>query len=333
MTSYVGLLQQGLFYGFLTVLLVSTAIAVLYTYCRSHFESLSAEARATLLFNLCVLPVVVMALLLLSALLPSLLQILGMGSDHCEGHTEGHIHFCLIHRPALLDSWLLSGSAFVFLGMLTAIVGNILVDVSRSWRFRKVLANYQTVSVRDSVHVLASDLPIAFSWGIWSPRIIVSTGLLKVLSPEERAIVIAHEKTHMSRRDGLFGLMARAFSIVHIPQIRKHLLTDWHLANEQLCDKTAAKLTQDPGAVAELLLKMERLYQAHFPFRGAPVLGVMGNDSSKLPARIEELLKPVASESCVSWLLPCAVLVTLMLFGVHDQIHEAFEHALGLLID
>lgn len=328
MKEYAGLVQQALFFGSAIVVLTVLTTAVWYPMLHSRLRVLNAQTRASILLALCCLPIVATSIVLIAALLPSLLQLFGIENDHCLGHTEEHRHFCLIHRPSLLDSQPLDLLALAFLSLIVLLGARLVVDVVRTRRFRNMLKGYRVISAEGVVRVLDTALPLAFSSGIVRPRIFLSTGLLQSLSAEERELLIAHEQAHLARHDSLRLLLARALSLTHLPWVRKSVLAELQLASEQACDEAAARQADAPCKMAELLLKIEGLYQRHFP-QAPLVLNLLGDNRSMLPARIEALLSPAAGQ------LPRAVLFTLVLAGVlaisaHDLLHDWLEHALHL---
>lgn len=330
MTGYAGLIQQGLFFGGILVLLTAGLTAACYPILRNRMQRCGPHARASLLLGLCVFPMASTFTVLFAALLPSLLQLLGFENDHCLGHADGHRHFCLIHRPTLLDSQRVNFIALMFL-LLVALVGTrVLLDIIHTWRFRKAMGKWQVVDSELPISIMATDIPVAFTSGIFSPRIFLSTGLLRSLTAEEKSLLIAHEKAHVRRFDGLKSLLARSLSIAQLPWVRTELLAQLHLASEQACDEAAATQADGRHRIAELLLKIERLYQQHFPARSPLVLHVLGDRGSTLPARIQALLAPANGNTPRQPLALALFSCGLLAIAGHDFLHDWLEHALHL---
>lgn len=58
------------------------------------------------------------------------------------------------------------------------------------------------------VGLVMSDYPLSFVWGYRSSKLILSSGLLLTLTPEELAGVVEHEAAHHRRRDNTFKLFS-----------------------------------------------------------------------------------------------------------------------------
>ena len=58
----------------------------------------------------------------------------------------------------------------------------------------------------------------------WVPRVLLSRGLFDALSAEERAVILAHERAHVRRRDALVGSVARAVAVFHLPWVGRWLV-------------------------------------------------------------------------------------------------------------
>jgi hypothetical protein len=139
MADYFGLIQQGCFFGLIIVLATATTSAVAYPLLKTTLLKFNAQTQAILVSWFCFLPLGVTAIVLLSALLPSILQLWGLSSDHCLGHVEGHLHFCLVHLPPLLASWSLSLLAATFIALMGSMVAEVRLKsliLLFHWHFR-----------------------------------------------------------------------------------------------------------------------------------------------------------------------------------------------------
>ena len=58
-----------------------------------------------------------------------------------------------------------------------------------------------------SVGLVMSDYPLSFVWGFRRSKLILSSGLLRTLTPAELTGVLEHEAAHHARRDNLIKLL------------------------------------------------------------------------------------------------------------------------------
>jgi hypothetical protein len=97
--------------------------------------------------------------------------------------------------------------------------------------------------------------PYAFTYGIWHPRVVVSTGLAEAVTPEELVAVLRHENHHVRNRDPLKVLALRTwasafFMIPLVGAVLQRVLD----RQELKADRTALRDSGVP-AVAGALLK------------------------------------------------------------------------------
>jgi beta-lactamase regulating signal transducer with metallopeptidase domain len=106
------------------------------------------------------------------------------------------------------------------------------------------------------VHIGAPGVGPA-SLGLLRPRIVVPPDFAQRYSPQEQALVLAHERTHIARRDALANLAAAMFQCVFWFNPLVHLGARAFRQDQELaCD--AAVMRRHPGqrrAYAEALLK------------------------------------------------------------------------------
>ena len=113
------------------------------------------------------------------------------------------------------------------------------------------------------VGLVQSDYPFSFVWGFRRSKLVISSGLLAALTPDELAGVLEHEAAHHARRDNLvkLALVIAAHASLAAPLGRR--LLRWR--NEQvelLCDEIAAARGSAPLDIAEALVKLRRRTQA-----------------------------------------------------------------------
>jgi beta-lactamase regulating signal transducer with metallopeptidase domain len=182
------------------------------------------------------------------------------------------------------------------------------------------------------IRVMESAVPLALSAGLSRPEVYVSSSLLTSLPSDMLGIIVAHERAHAQRRDGLVQFVAHLASLPHFPWLRRRLLAELSLACEQACDREAAREFGDPLRVAETLLV---LYRAFTPTKFVPAMGALSFASGNLVPRIEALLSPPPTPHGVSrprqaWVIPFLLVLSAAVYAA-EPLHRSVEAVLGFL--
>lgn len=131
-----------------------------------------------------------------------------------------------------------------------------------------------------SVGLVMSDYPLSFVWGFRRSKLVLSSGLLHILTPAELTGVLEHEAAHHSRRDNLIKLLLSLCSYSSLAFPLSRLVASWRAAEvEMICDEVAAERTSEPLEIAEALVKLRR---------------------ATMMREIDEIAKPVIASSFVS---------------------------------
>jgi Zn-dependent protease with chaperone function len=110
-----------------------------------------------------------------------------------------------------------------------------------------------------SVGLVMSDYPLSFVWGFRHSRLILSSGLLRTLTPVELTGVLEHEAAHHLRRDNLIKLLLSLCSYSSLAFPLSRLIVGWRATEvEMICDEVAARRTAGPLEIAEALVKLRR---------------------------------------------------------------------------
>jgi Zn-dependent protease with chaperone function len=110
-----------------------------------------------------------------------------------------------------------------------------------------------------SVGLVMSDYPLSFVWGFRRSKLVLSSGLLRTLSPAELTGVLAHEAAHHSRRDNLIKLLLCFCGYSSLAFLLSRLIVSWRATEvEMICDEVAATRTSEPLEIAEALVKLRR---------------------------------------------------------------------------
>lgn len=110
-----------------------------------------------------------------------------------------------------------------------------------------------------SVGLVMSDYPLSFVWGFRRSKLVLSSGLLRTLSPDELTGVLEHEAAHHSRRDNLIKLLLSFCGYSSLAFLLSRLIVLWRATEvEMICDEVAVSRTSEPLEIAEALVKLRR---------------------------------------------------------------------------
>ncbi|OUM90834.1 MAG: hypothetical protein BAA01_07640 [Bacillus thermozeamaize] len=113
-----------------------------------------------------------------------------------------------------------------------------------------------------SVFGLEDSLPAAFTLGLIRPKIVVTSGLLKVLNEEELEAVLHHEAFHQKHRDPLkmWIVQTLARSMQYLPVIGE-LVRSYRLLRELMADQFVIQKMGSSHALGSAILKMVKKRQ------------------------------------------------------------------------
>ncbi|MEX2500348.1 MAG: M56 family metallopeptidase [Wenzhouxiangellaceae bacterium] len=245
-------------------------------------DSFAPGARCRRVEQLALLPWAGAMLGVTALLLPALLKLAGLIDDHCLTHGLHHPHFCLRHLPTIapgpvMTIVLLSGAIPVF-GLIRVAFAGV--------REARLLAGIKRMAwSTHSVIRTELDAPRAFLFGLRRPRIVLSAGLLRLLTPAERRAVVRHEIAHARAGDPARRFILGFLLAVHLPQSRKRLQRHWNQAAEERADDCVA----DRGQGLELASALVRVLRTRHaaPMPAAHPLAI---DSADVARRIRRLV-------------------------------------------
>lgn len=136
------------------------------------------------------------------------------------------------------------------------------------------------------LRTLSTLRPVACTVGLWHPQIVLSAGLMGMLTPAELRAVLGHEWGHVRQRDPLRITLLRFWSTAlwFVPIIRT-LARDSARAMEDAADDVAVCLTAQPLELAAALVKTAKAQiQRHW----SPVPAIGGEQV--VSERVERLL-------------------------------------------
>jgi len=157
------------------------------------------------------------------------------------------------------------------------------------------LTNKQGLSLHDKVILVKDKNLFSFCCGIFSPFIVVSTGLVKSLTDKELEAVLLHEQSHLISRDPIKVLLGKTFSsMFFFLPIFRELHKNIEAANELLADQWTISCQNDAASLRGALKKILSSPQSNI----ATVSSVSGPDYreakslSYFEIRIHRLMNP-----------------------------------------
>lgn len=292
------------------------------SYLISIQSCFNSSAKEKFIWAMALLPWISGVFFVLLCLTPSITLALGWSVDHCHIHSHGHL--CWRH-PLMFDydSW-----KMIF-GLI--VTGLVLLSMSkmlfRYYRQASSLGLLQSLSTKreSDIYIYENDQPHAFTAGLGSPQIFISTGLMNQLDHRELSIVVQHERLHQQRRDPLRLWLFNLLVCVLGRSSRRQLSEAMELAIEQSVDARVAISAQDAPAVAQTLLKVNRL-ELHYFKRFAISCAFC---TTALEARIQQLLahSPGRQFPLLSFVLSiCTICITSIYHA--DALHHLLENFL-----
>ncbi len=239
-------------------------------------------------------------------------------SCHCAASGPDWAHLCPAH-PA---------SALGLLPLASLALALLLPGRLRRWRglTREPVGS----GAGGTPTVLDLPRPTALLVGWLRPSLVVDRRLWAALSPNERDVVVAHERAHLGRRDPAVLMLLRALAAVGPRFAADRLARAWLRRAELSADAGAAHVVGDPLAVADTLLKCARL-------AGRPDAALAVSWSAgAVEGRVRALLGTTALDDGsgapdlgrrdAALLVACAIAAVVATPWVHHQI----EHLLNL---
>jgi hypothetical protein len=202
-----------------------------------------------------------------------------------------------------------------------------------------------------SVGLVMSDYPLSFVWGFRRSKLVLSSGLLRTLSPAELMGVLEHEAAHHSRRDNLIKLLLSFCGYSSLAFLLSRVIISWRATEvEMICDEVAATRTSQPLEIAEALVKLRRQtmtgeIRSDQIAKPAIASSFVSNTALTFERRVDRLLAlvdaplpqptrrfSIASANTLAFFFMTSLLVlSALLVFAPLSIHHATETLIGLL--
>ena len=183
------------------------------------------------------------------------------------------------------------------------------------------LIREQALATSDStICILPTRDVVAMAAGYFRADVYLSQGLLNQTTPDQQAIIIAHEQAHIRQFDTLSRWLLMLL-ICPLPGfVRPAILNRFTLVTEQLADRRVTR-NAEAADIAETLVKIARLrHRINKPGQAAFVA------AEQLRERVCELLTPSRPSALKLSLLPLAILITATaVLSATDALHHFFD--------
>ena len=209
-------------------------------------------------------------------------------------------------------------------GFVALLVFGVSVLISRLWKTYRFVIGLHSASISvppthltqlvtdlglsPNVVVLASEVPIAFCFGLLRPRICVSTGLAEALTEKELMAVLLHEDHHRRHYDPLRQLLAEVLAaVLFFLPIAAELRDMFVTTTEIEADRRAVRLAGRPALARALHKMLTHPLATRLP-RAAGISGL-----SATSVRIDELLtdRPAAMRLSAHSLVTSSLIIML----------------------
>ena len=168
-------------------------------------------------------------------------------------------------------------------------IRNIRTELTDSPKWKTVQDFREHFLPRSQVDLFRAPEPMAITIGYFSPRILVSTGLLDALDEQEIEAVLHHEAAHVASRDPLRTFLSDACrtALPFIPIIR-YAASQFDVKKEVEADARVIRVMGSPAPLASALAKV---------IAGMPSEPAFGVGLTPTEARIDALLgKPLPAQ-------------------------------------
>jgi Zn-dependent protease with chaperone function len=240
----------------------------------------------------------------------------------------------LIHPLDVGSTVLLFPVTLLSLGALTVCAGTIARSVLHQWRLlRTAQSQAATLRLAGDLSVVNDERADAYALPGNPGRIVVTSGMLRALTPSEREALFAHERAHLKCRHHYFLAVAELAAHCH-PALR-HVCGTIALAAERTADEAAALATGDRRLTAQAIgraaLASRNVARARSSFTPAATTG-------PVPQRVAALLhlpagpRRLVSAIAVLLVLSAAVSSGATLAGavsLHSSVEVAQGEAVG----
>jgi Zn-dependent protease with chaperone function len=270
--------------------LTASMSAACYPKVRDCLTRVPCQIRSKILTLWLLSPLFIGLLLAFSGLLPSWTDNHQIATEHCSSHTNGIAHLCWFDPIVHLSDGLWVAGISVLASIMCWNASKGIHRLVKHRHFQTTLRLIGQPDPQRGVFRIASEHLFVFSCGFFKPYAFMSSRLMEQLSAKQLDVVLAHEQAHCRRRDMLRRLLLSLAALFHFPALRRQLLADLELAQEQICDEAAAQKAGDRLFVAETLINLARKLNTGMLEQDR--IGMTAFNGSHIDIRIQQLLDP-----------------------------------------
>jgi len=168
--------------------------------------------------------------------------------------------------------------------------------------------------IEGRLDLVAEDASYVFCYGMWSPRICVSAGLVDLLTDDELEAVLRHEAHHVRHRDPVKILVSRsvASGLFFLPLAGA--LRNGYLAAKELCADADATAAGGELPLARALCKLLHADRPEWP-AGVLAVGALSPTEARLQQLIDpQVIRPVLP-SPTDWIVSLLLVAGIFGFG------------------
>lgn len=221
----------------------SAAVGLFFKFFGKDLKNFTPVAQFRIVFAAAVLPVLIGATFFIAA----------TAGWAIHGETD----LCLARAKSGHLSSFLAVFSMIFIALLTVRLATLVSRVRKEYQFRKLMEKsavrrfgiFRLVPLRE---------PQAFVLGLINPKIYLSRALFEKFDKNSLKAIIAHERTHVLRRDPLRRLLASLALIFHLPPVSSKINGQLALIQELIADNAAAQ-TSCRLNLAEILVGFARM--------------------------------------------------------------------------
>lgn len=137
----------------------------------------------------------------------------------------------------------------------------------------ELLRSSKESAIEKQVRMIKTDRPLAICFGIFQPKIYISSGLLKIVNTDELRAILAHEKYHLDHKDNLVMLLASVVqNLLPFFPIIKDFIKNYRIQRELEADASAVAGRNNSAHLISVLEKLIQ-YEPQYVFVGASGLG------------------------------------------------------------